>query len=92
MTGTLTELGAKLLLVRDGQEKITPLRAAGTFKLWLRNNMIVKYQVRLTGSLSVQLPGGPRTLEVSQVSDTTVTEAGTTRFDVPEEAQARLGG
>ena len=31
ITGTLTDLGAQLLLVRDGQENLTPLRASGTF-------------------------------------------------------------
>lgn len=92
VSGTLTDLGARLLLVRDGQEKITPLRAAGTFTLWLRGDAIVKYRLQLHGSLSVQLPGGPRTLEVNQVSVTTVTDAGTTSFTVPEEARARLGG
>lgn len=91
VTGTLTDLGARLLLVRDGQEKITPLRAAGTFTLWLRGDAIVRYRLQLHGSLSVQLSGGPRTLEVNQVSETTVTDVGTTSFAVPDEARARLG-
>jgi hypothetical protein len=42
--------------------------------------------------LTVHLPTGRRTLEVSQVSDTVVTDIGTTTFDVPEEARARLSG
>lgn len=92
VVGRLTELGAKLLLVRDGQETITPVRAAGTFKLWRRGDLIVKYQVTLTGTLSVHLPTGRRTLEVSQVSDTIVKDIGTTTFDVPDEARARLSG
>src|SRR5690606_30215354 len=33
LSGNLTELGAKLLLVRDGQEDITPLKASGSFTL-----------------------------------------------------------
>lgn len=36
VTGMLTDLGAQLLLVRNGQTDITPVRAAGTFKIWLR--------------------------------------------------------
>jgi hypothetical protein len=92
VVGRLTELGAKLLLVRDGQETITPLRAAGTFKLWRRGDMIVKYQVTLTGTLTVHLPTGRRTLEVSQVSDTMLKDIGTTTFEVPEDARIRLGG
>jgi hypothetical protein len=90
--GTLTELGAKLLLVRDGQETITPVRAAGTFKLWRRGDLIVKYQVTLTGTLTVHLATGRRTLEVSQVSETIVKDVGTTKFEVPDDARARLSG
>lgn len=88
--GRLTELGARLLLVRDGQETITPVRAAGSFKLWRRGDMIVKYQVALTGTLTVHLPTGRRTLDVSQVSDTIVKDIGTTTFVVPDDARIRL--
>ncbi len=92
VTGALTELGAQLLLVRDGQAYVTPLQAAGVFKLWIREGLVTKFQVRLEGILDVHLPNGRRRIRVNQVSDTVVREVGTTQFDVPEQAREKLGG
>ena len=91
VTGTLTDLGAQLLLVRDGQKDIAPIRAAGTFKLWLRDGTVTKYQVRLQGLLSVDTPrAGRRQIEVNQTTDTIIKEIGTTKFEVPLQAQTKL--
>ena len=46
VSGTLTELAAQLLLVHDGQNELTPLRAEGRFKLWLHAGMVTKYQIQ----------------------------------------------
>jgi hypothetical protein len=91
VTGSLTDLGAQLLLVRDGQDTITPLRASGTFKLWLRDGMVVKYQVRLEGTLDIQSRGTHRQVNVNQVTDTVLKDVGTTLFDVPSQARSKLG-
>lgn len=90
VTGTLTDLGAQLLLVHDGQKEITPLAAAGTFKLWLRGGMVAKYQVRLEGVLDVATPKGRRKIEVHQTAETTLKDIGTTTFEVPESARKQL--
>src|SRR5204862_137473 len=46
MTGTLSDVGARLLLVHEGQEnQIQPLTAAGTFKLQVANRLVTKYIV-----------------------------------------------
>jgi hypothetical protein len=90
-SGTLTELGAQLLLVRDGQKELTPLRGAGTFKLWLRNGGVEKYQVRLEGIVQVDTPSGRRQLAVTQTTETIVKNVGTTQVEVPEEAIRKLG-
>lgn len=92
VTGTLTDLGAQLLLVRDGQKEIVPLRAAGTFKLWLRDGLVSKYQVRLEGVLTIDTPRGRRQVQVHQISDTTVKDVGTTTFEVPMQARNKLRG
>jgi hypothetical protein len=91
VTGTFTELGAALLLVRDGQQQITPLRAAGTFKLWLRDGAVTRYQVKLHGTLRVDTPRGRRTVEVQQTAFTTLKDVARTSFDVPEQARRKLG-
>lgn len=90
VAGTLTDLGAQLLLVRDGQPEITPVRATGTFKLWLRDGMVSKYQLRLHGILTVDTPTGRRHIEVRQAADTVLKDIGTTKFDVPSQARAKL--
>jgi hypothetical protein len=91
VTGSLTELGAQLLLVRDGQEYVTPRAAAGVFKLWIREGLVTKYQVRLEGILDVHLPNGRRQIRVNQVSDTVVRAIGSTRFEIPAEVREKLG-
>lgn len=90
VSGTLTDLGAQLLLVRDGQKEIAPLRASGRFKLWLRDGLVAKYHVRLEGVIEVDTGKGRRRIEVNQSAETIVKDVGTTVFDVPEEARRQL--
>lgn len=85
-TGTLNELGAQLLLVRDGQEDVEPVAAAGTFKLWVQNGIVTKYQVQLEGVLAVKR----RNVMVTQRATTSLANIGTTRVEVPLEAAAKL--
>jgi hypothetical protein len=87
VTGTLSNLGAQLLLVHDGQHEITPLQANGTFKLWIRGGIVTRYQLQLDGVLAV----GRKQIRVRQNSDTTLTDVGTTQFEVPSEARRKLG-
>ena len=91
VTGTLTDLGAQLLLVRDGQEYIEPIAATGTFKLWIRDGIVSKYQITLEGMLNVHLQSGRRRVEVHQVTDTILKDVGTTAFEVPAQAREKLG-
>lgn len=86
VAGTLTDLGAQLLLVRDGQDHIEPLCAAGTFTLLIKNGVVVRYLLRLEGILLVER----RKVHVRQASSTTIGEIGTTRFSVPDEAARKL--
>lgn len=92
VTGTLSGTGAKLLLVHPGQNELTPLKAAGTFRLWVRDGALVKYELKLTGTLAVETPNARREVEVHQKSTTELKAVGTTTFVVPEDARKRLGG
>jgi hypothetical protein len=87
VAGTLSDLGAQLLLVRDGQEDITPLQAAGGFRLQIKDGVVVGYALRLAGIIAVD---GRRRL-VHQYSQTVVKDIGTTRFEAPDEAKRKLG-
>jgi hypothetical protein len=92
LTGTLTELGAQLLLVRDGQSSITPLRGSGSFTLWLRGGIVSRYQVKLEGVLAIKTAAGVKQVEVRQSASTILKNVGTTILDVPVEAKQKLGG
>src|SRR5690606_24114110 len=88
--GELTELGAQLLLVHDGQHQLTPLQAAGTFQLWLRDGRVARYQVKLTGRLAIETPAGRHEVDVRQSTLTVLKSIGSTTVDVPEEARRKL--
>lgn len=92
VTGTLTDLGAQLLLVRDGQTDITPIKAAGNFKLWIRNGIVFHYHLNLEGVLEVK-SGRSRTpthVAVQQSVTTQIHKIGTTDVDVPDAARVKL--
>lgn len=91
VSGTLTETGAKLLLVHPGQKEITPLQGSGTFRLWIKDGALVKYEVRLEGTLAVVAGGNRREIQVHQTAVTQLRDVGTTKFDVPAEAKKKLG-
>lgn len=86
VTGVLSDLGAQLLLVRDGQEQINPLLAAGTFKLQIVDGMVTKYFVRLEGIMQVDR----KKVHVRQTSSTVIKDIGTTSFVVPDEVRKKL--
>lgn len=92
VAGTLSETGAKLLLVHEGQNEITPLRARGTFRLWVKEGMLVKYEVKLEGTLAISTGSGRREVTVNQTATTLIKDVGTTKFEVPDEARKKLGG
>jgi hypothetical protein len=84
--GTLTDLGAQLLLVREGQEQIQPVRAAGAFKLVVKNGSVTRYQLRLEGILVVDR----RKVLVHQESSTELTQVGTTRVGLTDDLRRKL--
>ncbi len=92
VTGTLTEYGAALLLVHDGDKKIVPRQASGTFTLWIRDGIVTRYQVKLAGVISAPTEYGRKNFEVHQTMNTSVKDIGTTEVDVPDDAKRKLGG
>lgn len=88
----MSETGAKLLLVHPGQNGLTPLRANGTFRLWVRDGALLKYERKLKGTLSVETSSTRREIQVHQQSTTELKAVGTNTFVVPEAARQKLGG
>ena len=87
VSGTLTDVGAQLLLVHDGQaDRITPLIAAGNFKLHIKAGIVTRYSVQLEGILLVD----KKKILVHQSSSTMVKDIGTSGFDVTDDIRRKL--
>jgi hypothetical protein len=91
VSGTLSETAAKLLLVHPGQKEITPLTGSGTFRLWIRDGVLTRYEVKLEGMLAVQGNGERHEVAVHQTALTEIRQVGTTKVAVPDEAKKKLG-
>ncbi|MEY4941750.1 MAG: hypothetical protein RIQ93_3485 [Verrucomicrobiota bacterium] len=91
LSGTLGDVGARLLLVHPGQNELTPLHAAGSFRLFIQNGTLTRYSVRLTGQIAVQTKTGRREITVHQNATTTLQRVGATTFTIPDEAVKKLG-
>ena len=85
-SGTLSHLGARLLLVHDGHEYISPVAGGGRFKLWFNGDIVEKYLVELAGILVVDR----KAVYVRQKAVTTLKEVGRTAVVVPADARRRL--
>ncbi len=87
VSGSLTDLGARLLLVYDGHEYITPVVADGRFRLVVAGGVVTRFTVELAGIVVVD----DRPVVVRQKSTTRISEIGTTQFALPGDARERLG-
>jgi hypothetical protein len=86
VTGTLSDTGAALLLVCDEQADVSPLSAAGEFKLWVSNGRVVKYQLKLEGVLAIN----HRKVAAHVNATTVLHDIGSTHLLVPNEVRAKL--
>ncbi len=91
ISGRLSETAAKLLLVHDGQKDLTPLQAGGTFRLWVQNGALVKYETKLEGVVRSESGAGRGDHPVHQTAVTTISSVGTTKVEVPDAARRKLG-
>lgn len=84
--GSLTDLGAQLLLVHEGHEYIQPVVADGRFKLWFAHGLVTKYSIELAGVVIFE----KKPIYVRQTATTIVKDIGTTGFYIPPDALQRL--
>ena len=90
VSGKLTEWGADLLLLPPGWTQAPPDKAAGTFRLWIKDGAVTKYELKLTaesGPAGVTVKGG-----ISETITVELADIGTTSVDVPAAAKLKLGG
>jgi hypothetical protein len=86
--GELTEAGAALFLRSFAQPRVHVRRAGGSFRCWIENGVVVRYEVQITAT--VNLPGDRNQLPVSWTISTEITDIGTTRLTVPAAVRAKL--
>lgn len=91
--GDLTEEGAKQLLTRNrrgggGGEPPAPQGAKGTVKFWLKDGVLAKYEVNVQGRMAGR---DGQEIEVNRTTTTEISNVGTTKVEVAEEAKKVLG-
>jgi hypothetical protein len=90
LSGSLNELGVQLMLVRDGHPEITPEGGKGSFTIWIRDGLVYRYKVRLSGVLAIKTAKGIRRVSVKQNTTTLIQNVGSTQVNVPEEVRQRF--
>jgi len=94
IAGDLTEEGAKELLTfrrraREGQSQPPPPKnAKGAVKFWVKDGLLSKFQVRVSGTVTFGQNQEER--DVTRVTTTEINEVGTTKIEVPEAAKKKL--
>jgi hypothetical protein len=89
VSGKLTEWGADLLIEPPGWTQSPPDKAAGTFRLWIKDGMVTKYELKLTAETG---PGGAMVKGgLSETITVEITDVGTTNVKVPPAAKLKLG-
>jgi hypothetical protein len=92
--GDLTEAGAQQLLTRNrrggpgGGEPPAPQGAKGALKVWLKDGVIAKYEVQVQGRMEGR---DGQEIEVNRTTTTEISNVGTTKVEVAEEAKKVLG-
>jgi hypothetical protein len=88
-SGDLTEAGAKELLSFGGRRNPNapePKNAKGSVKVWTKDGVLSKYQVKVQGT--VQFNGEDR--DVDRTTTIEIKDVGTTKVDVPEAAKKKM--
>ena len=90
ISGDLTEDGAKAMLTfgrtRGGGDGPSVSNAKGSVTFWVTDGKLVKYQFHVSGTVSFN--GNDR--DVDRTTTVEITDVGTTKIDVPEDAKKKL--
>lgn len=86
----LTDEGAKDLLTfrgrRGGQAPPPPQNAKGSVKFWIKDGMLSKYELHLSGTVNF----GGEDRDMDRTTTVEIKDVGTTKVNVPEEAKKKL--
>lgn len=87
--GELTEEGVKQLLMfgrRPGAEPPPISNAKGSVKIWLKDGLPAKYEVKVQGTVTFN----NNDMNVDRTTTTEIKEIGKTKLEVPAEAKQKL--
>jgi hypothetical protein len=90
ISGELTEAGAKELATfrpRAGGQTFEPTKASGSVRFWVKDGQLGKMEVKLASTTNVN--GEER--EFVRTTTYQITEVGTTKVEVPEDAKKKIG-
>jgi hypothetical protein len=88
-SGELTEEGAKELLTfggRPGGQAPQVADPKGSAKFWVKEGQLVKYEYNVQGKVTF----GQREIAVNRTTTVEIKDAGTTKVEIPEDAQKKL--
>ena len=90
-TGEMSEDAVKQMLTfggrrRDGSEAPTPADAKGSVKFWVKDGALAKYETHVSGKVSF----GGNEMEIDRTATTEIKDVGTSKVEVPEEAEAKI--
>ena len=91
VSGELKEDAIKELLLlgtrrRDGQEAPTISDAKGAARFWIKEGALTKYEINAKGKVAA----GDRTMDIDRTLTVELKEVGSTKIEVPTEAQQKL--
>lgn len=89
-SGDLTEAGAKELLSfgrRSGGQAPEPKGAKGSVKFWMKDGTLSKYEFRVQGTIAGR---DNQEMEIDRTTTVEIKDVGTTTFEVPADAKAKL--
>jgi hypothetical protein len=91
-SGDMTDEAVKQMLTfgggrrRDGSEAPAPTDAKGSVKFWIKDGALAKFETHVSGKLSF----GGNEMEIDRTATTEIKEVGTSKVEVPEEAQKKI--
>jgi hypothetical protein len=86
--GDLTDEGAKSLLTMGGGRRGGAVsNAKGSVKVWIKDGMISKYQIKLSGTRKNQ---DGDDVDINRTTTVEIKDVGTTKITVPDEAKSKM--
>jgi len=71
---------------REGQEAPKTTDTKGSVKFWIKDGVLTKYELNVQGKVAL----GERSLDINRTTAVEISEVGSTKIEVPEEAKQKI--